>query len=260
MLSSVLLGLFIALVLNIGIFFIAFNYQTDKLTDITYASTFALLAAYFWYFSDGNNTTYKIALFLLPLIWAIRLGAYLFIRILTKGKDHRFDKFRHIFKRFFRFWLLQGMSVWIVSLPFIVGLTVSPESFEFSISDTWLIIGVTCWIFGFLIESIADYQKFRFRNNPENQGKFMDKGLFSIVRFPNYLGEMMVWISIFMLVAPVLQGLQWLVIISPLWICFLLLKVSGIPFLERSNKKRYGHLPDFQDYKANTKKLIPYIY
>ena len=82
--------------------------------------------------------------------------------------------------------------------------------------------GMAIWTVGFFVEALADRQKFRFRLNPENVGKFMNNGLFRIVRFPNYSGEIMVWVGIFVVVSPLLEGLEWLSIISPLWIIFLL--------------------------------------
>ena len=258
--SPIFIGLVLSVLFNVLVFLLAFRLQTDKLTDITYALTFALLAAYFWYTGAGNDQVYKICLFAMPLIWAIRLGSYLLRRVIIKGKDHRFDSFRHIFLRFLRFWLLQGFSIWIVSLPSILGLSASLEEVLIASNSMLFPIGLAIFSIGLLIETIADAQKFRFRMNPDNNGKFMDQGLFSIVRFPNYMGEILVWVGIFIAVMPTLQGLEWLSVISPIWICTLLIGLSGIPFLERSNKKRYGHLPEFQAYKASTKKLIPYLY
>lgn len=258
--SIILISLGIAVVLNLAVFVIAFWKQTDKLTDITYALTFALLAGYAWYSGEGRESTYKTTLLFMVVIWAFRLGSYLFTRVLVKGKDHRFDEWRHNFLRFLRFWVLQGLSVWLVSLPFLIGLSKSAEQVS-SIEGHWLVIsGMIIWIVGFIIESIADRQKFKFRLDNSNDGKFMDRGLFSIVRYPNYLGEMMAWIGIFLAVVPLLQGWEWLSIVSPLWVSTLLLFISGIPLLERSMQKRYGDQKAFQEYKKNTNKLIPYIF
>ena len=88
----------------------------------------------------------------------------------------------------------------------------------------------------------------------------MSEGLFSLVRFPNYAGEIMVWVGVFIACAPVLSGWEWVTIISPLWITSLLLGISGIPLLEQSNEEKYGHLASFQQYRASTAKLIPGIY
>ena len=258
--SIILISLVIAVVLNLVVFAFAFWQQTDKVTDLTYALTFALLAGYAWYTGEDRQSTYKMTLLFMVVIWAFRLGSYLFTRVLIKGKDHRFDEWRHNFLRFLRFWVLQGLSVWLVSLPFLIGLSKPAESVA-AIEGHWLVItGMVMWVAGFLIESIADRQKFRFRLDKSNDGQFMSKGLFSVVRYPNYLGEMMVWVGVFLAVAPMMEGMEWLSIISPLWICTLLLFISGIPLLERSMKKRYGDQKNYQQYRKNTKKLIPYIY
>ncbi len=256
----ILLSLLVSIVFNILIFFIAFKKQTDKLTDITYASTFALIAItlLFWY-GDAMHP-YRLLLAAMPLLWAIRLGTYLLRRVFMKGKDHRFDVFRHIWWRFGRFFIIQGLSIWVIALPYIVALSSSAEQAELALRSICVPIGASIFLLGFLIESIADAQKFKFRSNPANDGKFMAEGLFSIVRFPNYTGEIMVWAGVFIACIPVLQGMEWATIVSPIWIAGLLIGLSGIPFLERSNKKRYGHLEDFQKYKANTKKLIPGIF
>lgn len=258
--SLIWTSLAIALVLNLIVFLVAYEKQTDKLTDITYALTFIIIALYSWWAGEDDNGVYKITLLFMVLIWAVRLGSYLFVRVNIKGKDHRFDAFRNKFRRYLRFWILQGISIWIVSLPFIMGLSKSIAEINEIRGNFIVTLGMAVWIAGFLLESIADRQKFRFRLNPANEGKFMNRGLFNVIRYPNYLGEMLIWIGVFMSVIPLLRGLEWLSIISPLWICILLIFLSGIPFLERSNEKRYAHLKEFQIYKERTSKLIPFIY
>ena len=106
MISPLLTGLGIAIGLNLFVFIFAFRNQTDKLTDITYAITFALLAGFFWYSADGANDAYKLSLMFMVVIWAIRLGSYLLFRVMIKGKDDRFDEWRNDFKRYLRFWVL----------------------------------------------------------------------------------------------------------------------------------------------------------
>ena len=253
MISPLLTALLIALVLNLLVFLIAFKKQTDKLTDITYSLTFVVICCYMWYSNGASTDLYNVILLFMVAFWAIRLGSYLFFRVLIKGKDHRFDAFRHEFPRYIRFWILQGVSAWLIALPVLIALGKDAEAIANLEGHPLVMVGMIMWVVGFLIESIADRQKFKFRLNPNNNGKFMNKGLFSVVRYPNYLGEMLVWIGVFLAVVPLLHGIEWISIISPLWVCTLLLFISGIPFLERSNKKRYAHLPEFQEYKSKTK-------
>ena len=256
----ILLALFLSIVVNLLVFIFAFKFQTDKLTDITYATTFAVIALTFLFWYGDSNNLYQPLIALMPLVWALRLGAYLLKRVMLKGKDHRFDEFRHVWWKFGRFWIIQGVSIWVIALPFIVALSSTPEQANSALQALSFPIGIAIFLIGFLIETVADFQKFKYRSDPSNEGNFMAGGLFSIVRFPNYTGEIMVWLGIFIACIPVLTGLEWATIVSPIWIIGLLVGLSGIPFLEKSNKKRYGHLEDFQTYKKNTKKLLPWIY
>lgn len=258
--NPVLVSLLVSIAFNLFVFLFAFKKQTDKLTDITYAFTFALIALALFYLYGDISHPYRLILTIMPVVWAIRLGAYLLRRVMIKGKDHRFDSFRHIWWRFGRFWIIQGLSIWVVALPYIVALSSTAEQVDKALQSILLPIGVIIFIAGFLIETIADAQKFKFRMDTNNNGQFMSEGLFSIVRFPNYTGEIMVWLGVFIACIPVLQGMEWATIISPIWIIGLLTSLSGIPFLERSNKERYGHLESFQKYKKETKKLLPGIY
>jgi len=121
-------------------------------------------------------------------------------------------------------------------------------------------IGWTIWVVGFLLEVVADQQKFNFRKYTANQDKWIETGLFQFCRYPNYLGEIMLWIGIFLTCSASLQGVQWIAIISPIFVTFLLVKVSGIPLLEKSNAQKWNGNPSFQNYKMRTKLLIPYIY
>jgi len=246
----------IAVVLNLVVFVFAFRKQTDHFTDFTYSLTFVLVAVFSFLQTDIRDLS-KIILLVLVISWAVRLGAYLFSRIKSIGVDHRFDEMRPVWYRYIGFWILQGTSVWLIATPFIIALS-SNASFP---KLNWVqYLGLALWLFGFLLESIADYQKSKFRSDSKNDGQFMASGLFSIVRYPNYLGEMLVWIGIFVFCIPYLSGLEWISVLSPLWIIVLLLFISGIPYLKKQSEKRYGHLAAYQTYKQNTKKLIPFVF
>jgi steroid 5-alpha reductase family enzyme len=122
----------------------------------------------------------------------------------------------------------------------------------------YAIIGVVIWLLGWIIESIADFQKFKFKQ--KNPDSFFNGGLYSKVRHPNYLGEILVWIGIFIFTIPSLDGWAWLSIISPIWIVVLLVKISGIPLLEDKAWKKYGDNPEFKKYLKNSWRLIPGLY
>ena len=116
------------------------------------------------------------------------------------------------------------------------------------------------WALGFIIESIADYQKSVFKGKSENKGKFIQSGLWSVVRYPNYTGEIMCWVGVFVFCLNVLVGWQWIAIISPIWISILLIFISGIPLLEASYAKKYANMPSFQEYTKSTSRLLPGVY
>ncbi|MBT8095681.1 MAG: DUF1295 domain-containing protein, partial [Woeseia sp.] len=100
-------------------------------------------------------------------------------------------------------------------------------------------------------------QKSKFKSDPSNEGKFIDTGLWAWSRHPNYFGEIVLWIGIAIVAVPVLQGWQWATLISPVFVAFLLIKVSGIPMLEERADKRWGGQDDYEAYKRTTPVLIP---
>lgn len=254
MLIQILIALLLILVLNYAVFLLAFKQQTDHYTDITYAFSFVLVAVYF-FITQADYSIAKIFLTAMVVIWGIRLGLYLKIRVKKTGEDKRFVHIRPNFWRFFRFFTIQGFSIWILSLPVIIGLHKNLDVLS------WIqYFGMALLLFGFLIETIADAQKYKFRNNSEHDGLFMNRGLYKSIRHPNYLGEILFWLGSLLLVAPQLVGAEWIAIISPIWITILLTKISGIPLLEKSSYKRYGHLDSYQKYFKKSSRLLPGIY
>ncbi|MDX1406566.1 MAG: DUF1295 domain-containing protein [Saprospiraceae bacterium] len=234
--------------LNILGFLAAYLLQTDKLTDLLYSTSFVTLVIVLWFAGDqpGGIT---IWLYAMVLIWAIRLGGYLFLRIHAMGRDERFDDMRPSFRRFLGFWLLQTISILIIGLPLL--LTAS----ENGNPGTTTYVGAVVWLAGLLLETIADWQKFSFKQKHPDQ--FMSSGLWRHIRHPNYLGEILVWIGVLITSAPLLDGVAWLAILSPVWIFVLLRFISGIPLLEERATEKYGDLPAYQAYLENTGRLLP---
>ncbi|MEM7515164.1 MAG: DUF1295 domain-containing protein [Bacteroidota bacterium] len=124
-------------------------------------------------------------------------------------------------------------------------------------ADIFLYIGLAVWLMGFGIEVMADYQKSQFRKNPENKDKFIQSGLWARSRHPNYFGEIMLWTGITIMAIPVLQGWQWIALLSPVFVTLLLTRVSGVPMLENKANKKWGGQKEYEDYKANTPVLVP---
>jgi steroid 5-alpha reductase family enzyme len=251
---ELLITLLVSLGINLVMFVPAFIFKTDKLTDISYAVTFVVVALFGLY--SGEVSLLKFIYFLAILLWAIRLGTYLLIRIWKTGKDKRFDDMRENFFKFLRFWFLQGITVWVVMIPGTYFLNGS-----FSSDYIWPIIGGGLFLVGLLIETFADMQKYKFINNPENSGKWIESGLWSISRHPNYLGEITVWVGLYLFVMPSLAGLSVLIgLIGPLFIAGMIGFVSGIPILEKGADKRWGENPKYQEYKRKTGVLFPKIF
>ena len=108
-----------------------------------------------------------------------------------------------------------------------------------------------------VIEIIADRQKSKFKDDPNNEGKFINVGLWAWSRHPNYFGEIVLWTGMAIVAVPVLQGWQWATLISPVFVAFLLIRVSGIPLLEKKADERWGGQEDYEEYKRRTPVLVP---
>lgn len=189
------------------------------------------------------------------LVWAVRLGAFLVKRIHKAGKDGRFDALKGNPIRFAAAWTLQGL--WI-SFTAVAALTAIAASHRAPF-DAYAVGGLLVWLFGFGLEAVADWQKSRFKADSANQGKFIDTGLWSLSRHPNYFGEIVLWTGVAIVSIPTLHGWQWLVLSSPFLVAILLLKVSGIPLLEERSNQKWGGQSDYEAYKRRTPVLVPRV-
>ncbi|MEI7844989.1 MAG: DUF1295 domain-containing protein [Chloroflexota bacterium] len=234
------------------VFIPAYLLQTEKFFDLTGSLTYITLIVFSLIFS-ANMDTRSIILALLVLIWAVRLGFFLFRRVKKAGKDDRFDEIKPSFIRFLNVWTIQALWVTLTAATALVAITTTHKK-EL---DLFAIIGLLVWVIGFAIEVIADSQKSRFSANPENKGKFIRTGLWSKSRHPNYFGEIVLWLGVAIIALPVLQGWQWVALISPVFVTLLLTRVSGIPLLENKADKKWGGQKDYEDYKKGTPVLIP---
>ena len=242
----------LAFLINWIAFIPANIFQTEKFFDLTGSLTYISVTLFALYLSDGLDSRSKL-LAALVIIWAVRLGAFLFTRILQDGKDDRFDEIKPNFLRFLNVWGIQALWVSFTSLAAIICITstVRKEIGYF------VYIGLAIWVIGFFIEVVADHQKRRFKKNPSNKGRFIQTGFWAKSRHPNYFGEILIWIGIFIIAMPALKGFQWVAILSPVFVAILLTKISGVPKLEAKADKKWGGQKDYESYKANTPILIP---
>lgn len=233
----------------------AYIFQTEKFFDITggitYITVTGVALCYTRYTVALDARSILVAA--LVIVWAIRLGTFLFSRIKKAGKDDRFDELKPSFIRFLNVWTIQGLWVtFTMSAALAAITTVNKKEL-----DAFAVVGLLVWIFGFAFEIIADAQKSRFNADPNNKGKFIQTGLWSRSRHPNYFGEIVLWIGVAIIALPVLQGWTWVALISPLFVTLLLTRVSGVPLLEKKADKKWGGQEEYEAYKKNTPVLIP---
>lgn len=229
----------------------AFRRQSDAMTDFTYSFCFFIVTALLL-FVYGKLSPGRIVLASMIFIWSLRLGGFLFYRIQKMKRDNRFDSFRQDPKGFLKFWLLQSGSIWILILPVIAGLTTT------NVVSVHL-PAVLLFLVGLSIETAADWQKFRHKT-AFGPSSYIQTGLYSSIRHPNYLGEILIWISVFWYVLPILSGWSWISLFSPIWISVLLIFISGIPLIEKANKTKYKDNKDYHAYLKRTNRLIPLLY
>lgn len=234
------------------VFIPAYLFQTEKFFDLTGSITYISVVTIAFVFSKAMDAR-TILLSALVVIWAIRLGTFLFRRIQKAGKDDRFDEIKPSFIRFLNVWTIQALWVTFTLAAALVAITTTTRKGL----DLFIIVGFLVWAIGFAIEVVADSQKSRFNANPDNKGKFIQTGLWSRSRHPNYFGEIMLWVGVTVITLPVLQGWQWVALISPVFVTLLLTRVSGIPLLEKKADKKWGGQEAYESYKKTTPVLIP---
>ena len=226
--------------------------QTERFYDLTGSLTYiAVTLGAISVAPAPSGAQWLIAIMI--LVWAGRLGSFLFRRIHAAGGDQRFDHIKISSSRFFVAWTLQGAWVVMTSCAALTAIL----STEPTALGAVYVIGAVMWVTGFAVEVIADGQKSRFRADAANEGRFINTGLWARSRHPNYFGEILLWAGIAMMAIPYLSGTQWVVMLSPLFVYALLTRISGIPTLARRGQQLWGDDPDYQAYLKNTPTLLP---
>ena len=229
----------------------AYVFQTEKFFDLTGSITYSGVFTYLIYLTASgsiNANWGSTVIAVCVILWAGRLGTFLFSRIAKDGEDKRFRTIKPSPSQFFMTWTLQGAWVSLCSLCAITGIA----------SDTGIIInpifyiGLFMFIGGFAIEIIADQQKTIFRAIPENRDKFITTGLWSRSRHPNYFGEIALWTGVALMSFSSLSGIEFLTLISPIWTYLLLVKISGVRMLEGRGSVKWGDNKDYISYIENT--------
>lgn len=225
--------------------------KRNDVADVAWGFGFVLITWASFFLSDDSSVR-GLLVCLLVSIWGLRLAWHIHTRNKGKAEDYRYLAWRKewgnwfYLRSYFQIYLLQGVFLFLIVTPIL--LINKQGGVELGLLD---FIGVAVWILGFFFESVGDAQLARFIKNPKNKGKLMQNGLWAYTRHPNYFGEVTQWWGIWLIALPVSNGL--FAIIGPITITFLILKVSGIPMLE----KKMAEHPDFAEYKRKTSVFIP---
>ena len=251
-LPSFALAASIGFILHWLIFIPSYIYQTEHYFDLIGSISYISIVL-FTFLALNNLDIRSILIGLLIMVWAVRLGSFLFVRVKRDGKDNRFTVMKTKFWWFLFTWTIGGLWVFITMAAGLAAMT----SAKVVPLGWYALIGIVLWLEGFIFEVVADHQKTRFRSKKENRDKFINEGLWSLSRHPNYYGEITLWLGIAFIAFPVLQGWQLLTLISPIFVYILLTRISGVIMLERRADKKWGEDPEYQLYKESTSSLVP---
>jgi len=235
------------------VFIPSYFLSTEHFFDLTGSVTFITVSILAFLMNDTKNLRHLIVL-ILVIIWALRLGTFLFLRIKETDSDSRFVTIKKDFSVFLLTWNLQGLWVLFTLFGALTILT-SNNNNNLGVLD---IIGVLIWMIGFIIEVVSDKQKSEFRNNKSYLGKFIQSGLWRYSRHPNYCGEILLWIGIALIGISVYSGFGWLGLASPFFVFVMLNYISGVRLLEKHADERWSEDNEYQLYKSKTPVLFPY--
>ncbi|OAS16744.1 DUF1295 domain-containing protein [Paenibacillus oryzisoli] len=235
------------------LFFIAQVKKDNSIVDIGWGLGFVIIALTTFMYQQGYDGR-QLLITILVCIWGIRLAVYLFIRSIGRGEDYRYANFRKqwgsraVLIAFFRVFMMQGFIMLLLAYPII-----RVHSKQMGAFDLTAYLGLAVWIVGFMFQTIGDWQLRQFKKNRRNQEEVLTSGLWRYTRHPNYFGEAVMWWGIALIVLPLPGG--WGALISSLLINLLLIKVSGVPFLDR----RYANNLAYQQYKRETNRFLPWF-
>lgn len=226
--------------------------KNASIVDIVWGAGFAITSWVLLITVDGD-TGRQTLLAVMVGLWGTRLALYLARRNIGHGEDWRYVAMRKkagrkfVWSSLVTVFGLQGVLMWIVSLPV-----------QFGSGDATpgvgpiAVIGIMLWLVGLVFEVIGDWQLARFKRNPDNKGKVLDTGLWSLTRHPNYFGDALLWWGIGIVGAETGSGV--IGFVGPVVMTFFLMRVSGVPMLERSMSKRKE---GYAEYVARTSGFFP---
>ena len=232
--------------------------SSEKYFDFTgmVATLLVVLTAMFALLSSGAEASIRsvfVASFV--SVWTLRLGIFLYKRIVKAGEDIRFRDIKKSLPKFLMTWTLSALWVFLTTVNAITLIALNP----LEPIGIFFVMGALLWLLGFGFEVIADRQKKYFSEQPKNEGRFITQGLWSVSRHPNYFGEIILWAGIAIISLPFLSGWQFVTLVSPVFVFLLLTRISGLPFLEDKAEKKWGEDKDYIEYKKRTPILVPFF-
>lgn len=245
-----LFGLLTTLVLALLTWLLSLPLRDVSIVDSAWPLMF-LAAANVFIVMGGVYDIRTLLVFTLVVLWAVRLCEHLTWRNWGEPEDRRYRAIREKYspnfaiKSLFIIFAFQALLAWLVAMPLWPALTLQTA---FSL---WDVLGIALWAVGMFFEMVGDWQLARFKANPANSGKVMDKGLWRYTRHPNYFGECLIWWGFY---AFAVSSGAWWTIVGPLLITWLLLKFSGVVMLESNIAERR---PAYRDYITRTNAFIP---
>ena len=232
--------------------------SSEKYFDFTgmVATLLLVLTSMFALLSSGAEAAIRsVFVGTFVSVWTLRLGIFLYKRIVKAGEDIRFRDIKKSLPKFLMAWSLSALWVFLTTVNAITLIALNP----IEPIGIFFVAGALFWFLGFSFEVIADRQKKYFSEQPENKGRFITRGLWSVSRHPNYFGEIILWTGIAIISLPFLSGWQFVTLVSPVFVFLLLTRISGLPFLEDKAEKKWGEDKDYIEYKKRTPILVPFF-
>ena len=234
----------------LALWLVSLPLRNASIADIFWPLGFVLVAIVSW--RANGCISRRILVGTLVAVWGLRLAVHLFLRNRGHGEDPRYRAMRRRwgesrfpFVSLFTVFVFQGILMWIVSLP-VQGSFSSPARI-----GPLDVVGAAVWLVGFSFEAVGDLQLTRFRTDPSSGGKILDRGLWRYTRHPNYFGNATLWWGIGLIAV---SAHRWWTLVGPLVMTVLLLRVSGVPLLERRMKRTR---PGYEAYVARTSAFFP---
>jgi steroid 5-alpha reductase family enzyme len=255
-LDTYFVGLLAILILMAALWLLSLVVRNASIVDMFWGPGFVFAALiYVLLTPEVNGGDRRLLIAALVGLWGLRLGLHIANRNIGQGEDFRYAVWREEhgsrwwWRSLFQVFVLQGILMWIVSAPLLAALYLQASP-GLGILDG---VAIAVWAIGFAFEAGGDWQLMRFKRDPANKRKVMDRGMWRFTRHPNYFGDALQWWA-FWLIAVAAGG--WWTVFSPLLMTLLLVRVSGVAMLEQS---LHNTRPQYREYVRRTSAFIPWF-